>query len=393
MRQKAIDSSEIKGKLVDLQILRALAASLVVIDHTFGALLYRKLPYEHYVAAADRLGGLGVATFFILSGLLMVRQTRGKFGERQSWKLFAWRRVTRIVPLYWLATLVEMQGITRWGGQLNRPGLQVLCSFLFIPNIFSGQFRLNPLLGPGWTLNYEMAFYLLFTLALLFSRTVGLGLLLTTLVCAALVHGRLPLEQSGPVLLAQFYTEPVILLFAAGVVLGLLEQRTSFRRPLWLRVSPAFLLGLPVIPLMIYPVARGARTHESMWYYGLSAFGFVVVWLCSLTHGDRSDLIERGCALFGDASYATYLFHLFVYASAIPCATWLMTHFHRDHHAVALYLGVSVISANLFGLAIHLAIERPMMRGLQRRAGSRLAVTQPAIILEPYAAKGPAKQP
>ena len=47
--------------------------------------------------------GAGVDLFFVISGFIMVYPSNRLFAEPGGAKIFAWRRLSRIVPLYWCA--------------------------------------------------------------------------------------------------------------------------------------------------------------------------------------------------------------------------------------------------------------------------------------------------
>jgi peptidoglycan/LPS O-acetylase OafA/YrhL len=79
---------------------------------------------------------------------------------------FGLRRLIRIVPLYWAATLALLLIDHRYSAGM------VIKSLLFLPTdahpwVAGGYF---PVLVVGWTLHIEMLFYLIFTIALLLSR-------------------------------------------------------------------------------------------------------------------------------------------------------------------------------------------------------------------------------
>jgi len=76
-----------------------------------GALNYTGIPVPQYEHTTVLLGDMGVASFFVLSGFLMVRQTDGMFGRGLSPFVFAYRRIIRIVPLYWIATIAWLKCI------------------------------------------------------------------------------------------------------------------------------------------------------------------------------------------------------------------------------------------------------------------------------------------
>ena len=85
------------------------------------------------------------------------------------------------------------------------------CRCFFVP------FDPFPIVRPGWTLNYEMAFYLLFAGFLWMSRTKAVIGLCALLVAVVLV-GLAAWQQSFAV---TFYSNPIILEFGFGSLIGL----------------------------------------------------------------------------------------------------------------------------------------------------------------------------
>ena len=131
----------------NLQILRAFAASGVVIYHSKAYIF--GVHTEFY----------GVALFFVLSGYLMC-----KICNRSALN-FAMSRFWRIVPSYWLAMVLMLQCLHMW---TYWPIEHTLLSFLFIPH--NSPAGLEPVLGVGWTLNLEVYFYTIFTFAILVNK-------------------------------------------------------------------------------------------------------------------------------------------------------------------------------------------------------------------------------
>jgi exopolysaccharide production protein ExoZ len=89
-------------------------------------------------------------------------------GDPKGWLVFSHRRVIRIVPMYWLATTVKLVVMVLAGEfvlHARLSPLDTVMSYLFLPTRNSDG-NVFPLLGVGWTLNFEMLFYLLFALAL-----------------------------------------------------------------------------------------------------------------------------------------------------------------------------------------------------------------------------------
>jgi peptidoglycan/LPS O-acetylase OafA/YrhL len=113
-------------------------------------------------------GAAGVDLFFVISGFVMVYSSMNLIGDRKGWLVFSQRRVIRIVPMYWLATTIKLVLMVLAGEfvlHARFSSLDTVMSYLFLPTRNSDG-NLFPLLGVGWTLNFEMLFYLLFAAAL-----------------------------------------------------------------------------------------------------------------------------------------------------------------------------------------------------------------------------------
>ena len=168
-------------ELFNIQALRAVAAFLVVFVH-----IDRLAELAGFRAGTTVFGNTGVDLFFVISGFIMVVTVT----ERpQSPAQFFRHRVARIVPLYWLVTLAvfTLALVAPVLLQSTRANpAELLKSLAFIPyRRFDGQ--MHPLVFVGWTLNYEMMFYALFAVGMLFSRkAAGFAFTLGTLVLAAI---------------------------------------------------------------------------------------------------------------------------------------------------------------------------------------------------------------
>ena len=362
-------------KLLHLQILRTLAASLVVVDHTYNELYHRGVLPAGHLDAAYLLGHLGVSAFFVLSGFIMMRQSAANFGQPGSPLAFAWHRILRIVPLYWIATLLWFATLRFSRTDVPHPLLQIGLSLSFLPNVLNPR-KLDPILGQGWTLNYEMVFYALFALCLFFPRKRALRILFGVLVPAALLGRFVSVTQLYRLHdLWGFYTYWLIILFAAGVGLALIEMRFGRVDRRSLAISPAWLLCLPMLMLLFSrsPLPNAGATLK--WF---SFFGAIVVVLCTLVRLEHPSWFNRVLILLGDASYSTYLFHVWVYAWIIPPIAALTAHFQRSNHPIP-FVVAAVVTANLLGLAIHLGVERPLTRVLRKVKIGEAKSPQPAL--------------
>ena len=78
----------------------------------------------------------------------------------RGWKIFAVKRIIRIVPIYWIITAVKLLAVifaTSFVLHAQLDFVYILKSYFFIPAM-NAEGKLNPLLGVGWTLNFEIFF-------------------------------------------------------------------------------------------------------------------------------------------------------------------------------------------------------------------------------------------
>lgn len=349
-------------RLLHLQILRGVAASLVVVDHSFLELNSHGYGLDRFTRPATVTGYLGVAAFFILSGLIMVRMSDGLFGSISAAKLFLWHRFVRIVPMYWLATLLWYACYWRSRSYIVHPMRQLLLSLAFIPNYLAINNHMQPVLGQGWTLNYEIAFYLLFAFCLMLPAKYAILALEAVLIIAAVAAtGHRVTIGDAPGNAFAFYTSPVILLFGFGAMIAFVEKILGNSARRWYPFSPALTLCIP--PLMIFFILRTmSLPHLRIWF---SFVALTVVILCTVTASDSKHPVNRLLVLLGDASYSTYLFHQWPIIWLAPVAARIFRTLHGAPISPAIFIVCTILAANALGLAIHLVIERPITRAFR----------------------------
>ena len=320
-------------RLYGLQYLRGLAAC--------GVVAYN---------AADRAGRpfaageAGVDLFFVLSGFLMwaITDAASRPGS------FLADRAKRIVPSYWIVTSVMLAGA--FAGLFPAVRLtiaHVVASYAFVPAISPSNGQVWPLLVPGWTLNYEVGFYLLFGAALCLSRKVQLAALTVVLLGLAIIH---PLVDSHHVLL-RFYSDPHILEFLGGLWLAQAwQRRLSAGMGPWLMGATLVLFALSLMLPHEWPKAIR---------YGLPALTTVAA---MLAYERRPAGVPDVPALrlLGDASYSIYLWHTLVMSVTTKLAAKL-------HLAGASAILLHFVAGIAIGLLAYLVIERPLMRHFHRR--------------------------
>ncbi len=269
-------------QLRSIQVLRGIAASMVVLFHlTEGAFV---------------TGAGGVDIFFVISGFIM-----GTVGTRDRPLNFLRKRIVRIIPLYWGVTLLmcaaAIAGLFR---NFSFDAASLAKSLLFIP-YFNGTGEAWPLLVVGWTLNFEMFFYVIFAIGLLLARPI----LLSTIVMAILVLAGVVLQPSGAPL--QTWTSPLLLEFTAGLLLA---------HMVWFRERGVG-LGMVLLGLAGFVAAAILGFYEGaerIVGWGVPAFLLVAGCVSLERAGSWPGRLLRPLESVGDASYSLYLWHGLVIA-------------------------------------------------------------------------------
>lgn len=277
--------------LISVQALRAIAAWMVVCHHFMQVFFnFEGGGWLGHLFAAK--GSVGVDIFFVISGLVIYLSTYGKPLHAREFLL---NRAIRIVPAYWFYTLAMGLLLLAAGrympnGAINWPTF--VLSLLFIPAENPGGYGLYPTLNVGWTLNYEMFFYLVFSLAFVAPRAWRVLFVALALLVGSEVFSHL--GWSG-----RFYANNIIYEFLLGIALGIAWRRGWVRSGLWL---PLALIGASAA--MIYLLEPANRLLN----WGLPSAGIVAGCLALESRFAHSRLLKA----LGDCSYSVYLVHLLV---------------------------------------------------------------------------------
>jgi peptidoglycan/LPS O-acetylase OafA/YrhL len=333
-----------------IQAIRGLAALAVVYFHT---------------AHSPSAGAFGVDVFFVLSGCIMAmlmasQPTPGDFLRR---------RLIRIVPLYALMTSVAFT-VSLTAPSLRSSGnlpsiVDYFKSLLFIPSqTISG--TIVPVLGPGWSLNYEMMFYAICAAALFAGRRSAWIWTITLTTCLYLVSIFFAAENIP----GKFYGNPIIFEFVAGIILWQVYQRIDYRAKnmAFLAVVPALLLVLGVLEFssVNLPFSAGAWVRPIKLL--LPATCLVAAGLLlepafiKLPMRIRSALVQMG-----DASYAIYLVHIFV----IGAVTAVGQRIGLGPASAPLGCIISLLLSALAGVAVHRWVDVPIQRTLHLSFGKK----------------------
>ncbi len=298
-----------RAKIDLIQLVRGIAALLVCSFHMKLLLNTSSFAYGNFLFGS---GSVGVPIFFILSGFIIVYTAQSGGSSLRNIRIFALKRVVRIVPLYYIVTLIWIAGL----GQVNyyflsHPEL-LIKAFTFVPAFTSS---IGPSFGfppvkVGWTLYYEMLFYLIFCVGLFFGkfRYVALSLIVIVFVVGLpmLVNSVVTFNPSHLYGFSIRYLEvlasPVMLYFLLGIAIG------------WVYLS-SFTVRHSVSILMVV----ASFTYFWLAYFGVFRFsdGVFANILASGTllfsllmlHKNKSIKVYKPLIYLGDISYSLYLIH------------------------------------------------------------------------------------
>jgi peptidoglycan/LPS O-acetylase OafA/YrhL len=305
-----------------VQALRGIAALLVVLWH---ASIYLG-PYGTGIGGALFVSGgsMGVDLFFLLSGFIMVHTTRVSDGSWRDAAVFAIKRASRIWPVWIVALVLCVLPRADASAFVLDPGKRswLLHSLLFVPTPGAPSDVAPtygfPVLAVGWTLDYEMYFYAIFGASMLFARWrwhAFFAWIAATLLLLPYCAGHLAtpadwagLLRSGSAHRFELHyldlmTNPLILLFVAGVVIGLFHgSRHAIEDARALRI------------LCVVVTACAVLQYVTQWHvgHGIAEWGLSLVpllFVYCMASRRIAMPVPRRLVRLGDISFSLYLMH------------------------------------------------------------------------------------
>jgi exopolysaccharide production protein ExoZ len=323
-------------KLAGLQILRGCAALMVLVGHI-------RAEAEHYFAVPLPGGALpwtrGVDVFFVISGFIITLSAR-RFVNRPL--AFLGRRIWRVVPLYYVFTTLMVATLILAPGAIKDTAFdpaQILHSYGFLPHVREDG-RIAPVLSLGWTLNYEMFFYILVTIAILLPNPM---LWVGGALFALAGLGLIVRPEST---MAAFWTNPLIVEFGFGIVIAQFWL-AGWRRPSLFHASFA---GAAACLLLIFLHQTGLPRFIAA---GLPAA--LLIAAATLLWPE----VEVPNLGLGDASYALYLSHRFVLRGATILLLPLLP---GGAAGATIFVALALLLCIGGGIFTYRHIEQPLTR-------------------------------
>ncbi|WP_180146349.1 acyltransferase [Acinetobacter sp. YH12052] len=314
--------------LNNIQVLRAFAAIIVVIFHIAIAGESYKIPSE-ILGLTGSFGRSGVDIFFVISGFIMVYTQHNKSTSPVK---FIKDRVIRIVPIYWFYSVLLLMLYLLIPSAFRE--FEPNKSFILSSFLFSSEwvFSKHPLLYVGWTLEYEMLFYVVFSISLVFSE------LKYRFIIPVLFILLLPLLKNIDFIIYEFLFG---MLVAKLYLSGFLKSQGFLVFGFGLALLYVFLL----LPYELHRVLL----------FGLPAF-FIVLSVLYLPIIKNKLLLH-----LGNASYSIYLIQVFTIPTSYKFGTMYLTFLDANVIAI-LALLVTLVGGSLS----YICVERPITKFLKK---------------------------
>lgn len=310
--------------------MRAFACISVVVFH----IIVTSFSYSknvHFFKYIEGWGAFGVDIFFVISGFVMLNS---QMRERRSSYIFLEGRIIRILPIYWLITFVvsslymafpnlfrELMISSRW----------LVSSLFFMSTWTSGH---HPIVYVGWTLEWEMFFYIVFSLGLLFREI-----------------NRLIIFSFSSILIFSLYTNHWIgMEFLFGMIAAVIYKRTYLPHLFGLLF---FLVG-GFVSFEFIPQQLDLLNLDRVLTWGVSAF-MIVLGALYFRKINNKILIS-----IGNASYSIYLIQVLSIPAFYKFSTKFMGFLNGDEMSVFCLLFTIV-----FGVFFYRIVEIPITTTLK----------------------------
>ncbi|MFJ7795741.1 acyltransferase family protein [Pseudomonas sp. NPDC096950] len=359
----------------NIQYLRCVAALLVVFAHS-------NLQIFGVSARFTNVGGFGVDLFFVISGFIMPYILFGGLYRQGSIATnnaagFFWRRIARIMPMYFLVTAVAVLiSYLVMSGAIHNPDNDLMYTFSpsrvdwswFVESVTFTHWERAPILGVGWSLQVEFFFYLAITFGLLLGaqKLESIEFAILGFFFVFILFGSINTTNS---MIAQNFCNPLVIEFLLGLFLYRMVSNGQLMNTY--AAITTIVLFLPifmyielkdVIRIIIPSLDRAVQ-------WGFPAL--LLVWAAISLEGKVKEF--KLVSLLGDASYSLYLIHAIV-------APLYIFYMHKLGISLAvgpvIYLLAMLTICSAAGIAAHLYVEKPINNFVKKYTGRRRVLAE-----------------
>ena len=356
-------------KFRGLQYCRAIAALLVVAFHSAANMAKQKYfgseaggIYELFWFGGDA----GVDFFFVLSGFIIYHVHGKDLGRPERLGDYVLKRLIRIYPMYWMVFLVLLLTVNLAPTLRaeNPLSLAVFMKSMLLlpqdPRTVGGTGA--PLVVVAWSMQYELAFYILIALGIIHrSLSILGGLVIAGLACYQCVT---PMDS----FVGRFLGSHLMMLFFMGVCVAAMAKRniTMIHSERWAAMAA---IGF----LLTAIVATSCRAHYDRRPFDIiyGIFSSIIVFMLArpdLWEKDSDDKKLFGLSKIGDASYILYLIH-FPLVSVL-CHVGVKIFGHVGVPIIVIFLVIMSV-CTLAALLVSSVVEQPITKYLSGTIAGR----------------------
>ena len=288
------------GTMESLQVCRAIAALLVVVYHfSINSKIFLGYPLLH---SFFMFGFSGVSFFFVLSGFIICYTHWKDINSGCSnLRVYVIKRLARIFPAYW-PVLIVVTLLYIFFGSHSLENHVPITLLSFFKNVFLVSYDNPPIVSVAWTLQYELLFYLFFSLFII-RLELGLVFIVTWLLFIFLYNTNIFVPTSNILkCLGNLYCIQFLMGFFVAYAIK------KFRQYILL---PRFIIAFGMISFLLVGVDTDYCHYVSAMYYPTIyavCSMFIVMGLVKL---ELEKPIRPGkfFVFVGAASYSIYLTH------------------------------------------------------------------------------------
>ena len=284
-------------KIQSLQVLRGLAAWLVVYHH------YMQIFHSFNSTSSigeffSSRGGFGVDLFFVLSGFMMYLAASRP--STDGWSFFI-KRLFRVFPTYWFFTFIIIIAVALIPSAFiynQYTAYTLIQSLLFIPHENVSGLGVYPVLTVGWTLNYEVLFYSILAVCLAVFKRKGIY------ICCVLILLFPIVFYSFDNVTMSVIKNPKMWQFVFGMAIGYIFLKYKI---IEIQLFKTGLISLIAGGIVLSGIVGYGLIHTTI-SASLIVIGFILI----NNLFNEKNLLTQFLIKLGDYSYSTYLAHILV---------------------------------------------------------------------------------
>ncbi len=346
-----------KKKIYSIQVLRGIAAILVVHAHSIDLVGYLlKESWQGNFRFLQNFGAIGVDIFFVISGFVMVYVTQSMHGYKDAKKFFL-KRIIRIYSLYLpLLLILILYKHPKW--------LVIVKDITLLPIADKGNTFLPLTIQVAWTLSFEMFFYLLMAMAIRISSGQHVLITCITLLILTVLGANGHFSEVH----LTFLTNPILLEFLFGLIIGWIYIK-RIRIPVMVVL---FMLLTSVIAFIILVIngfgniseagftldASSSLTRVVLWGIPSAMFVAGLVFLESTYSPLSVNFLRNNMLnLLGNASYSIYLVHTILFSAILSTG---FSGFSGINSDVLIFIFITLVCC--VGIFVHLFLEKLLLK-------------------------------